>query len=117
MVPEGERWGQCIANRAFKTRVIDLVLLRLPALLLAGHPKRRLIVDYREPVEYQFCPAAGAVRREAIPELPPMGEADLKFTRHASRRDGPPRRAAPCREPPRPPRAPLPRPPLLHWRP
>jgi hypothetical protein len=85
MVPEGERWGQCIANRAFKTRVIDLVLLRLPALLLAGHPKRRLIVDYREPVEYQFCPAAGAVRREAIPELPPMGEADLKFTRHASR--------------------------------
>jgi hypothetical protein len=85
MVPDGERWGQCIANRAFKTRVIDLVLLRLPALLLAGHPKRRLIVDYREPAEFRFCPAAGTVQREAIPELPPMGEADLKFTRHASR--------------------------------
>ena len=34
MVPEGERWTQCIANRAFKTRVIDLVLLRLPHVLL-----------------------------------------------------------------------------------
>lgn len=85
MVPEGERWGQCIANRAFKTRVIDLVLLRLPGLLLQGRPQRRLIVDYREPAEFRFCPAAGTVQREAIPELPPMGEADLKFTRHASR--------------------------------
>jgi hypothetical protein len=83
MVPEGERWTQCMANRTFKTRVIDLVLLRLPTLLLRGHPKRRLIVDYQQPVEYRVesdgiccCP---------IQELPPMGEADLKFTRFADR--------------------------------
>lgn len=85
MVPEGERWGQCIANRAFKTRVIDLVLLRLPALLLQGKPGRRLIVDYQQPVEYRFCPSASAIQQEPLPDLPPMGEADLKFTRHASR--------------------------------
>ena len=85
MVPEGEHWSQCIANRTFKTRVIDLVLLRLPALLLQGRPKRRLIVDYQQPAEYAFDAQASLVRREIIQELPAMGEADLKFTRYASR--------------------------------
>ena len=54
MVPEGERWTQSIANRVFKTRVIDLVLLRLPMLLLRNRPDRRLIVDYQQPVEFRF---------------------------------------------------------------
>jgi hypothetical protein len=85
MVPEGELWTQCIANRTFKTRVIDLVLLRLPALLLQGKPRRRLIVDYQQPVEYAFDEQASMIRRAEIPDLPAMGEADLKFTRHASR--------------------------------
>lgn len=83
MVPEGERWVQCIANRVFKTRVIDLVLLRLPGLLLTGQPNRRLIVDYQQPVEYRF--AEGMVRRETLEELPALGEADLKFARFADR--------------------------------
>ena len=85
MVPEGERWSQCIANRAFKTRVIDLVLLRLPGLLLRGRPDRRLIVDYQQPVEYRFDAGEGAVRRETLEELPALGEADLKFARFADR--------------------------------
>lgn len=84
MVPEGEHWAQCIANRTFKARVIDLVLLRLPHLLLAGLPSKRLVVDYTRPVEYRFVPAAG-VQREELPDLEPLGEADVKFPRHAER--------------------------------
>jgi len=85
MVPDGERWTQCIANRTFKTKVIDLVLLRLPGLLLTDRPRRRLIVDYHQPVEYSFDPQTSMVTAELIEDLPAMGEADLKFTRFASR--------------------------------
>lgn len=85
MVPDGERWTQCIANRTFKTKVIDLVLLRLPGLLLQDRPKRRLIVDYHQPVEYSFDPQTSTVTAELIEDLPVMGEADIKFTRFASR--------------------------------
>lgn len=82
MVPDGDRWSQCMANRTFKTRVIDLILIRLPALLLKDRPDLRLIVDYHQPAEYRFI--GGTVRSELIPDLPAMGEADLKFTRYAS---------------------------------
>lgn len=81
MVPEGERWTQCIANRVFKTRVIDLVLLRLPAILLRGHPQRRLIVDYQAPLEYRQ--EEGRVVCQPLEGLPALGEADVKFTRFA----------------------------------
>lgn len=81
MVPDGALWMQCMANRTFKTRVIDLVLLRLPGLLLKDKPERRLIIDYHQPAEYRFDPTSGLVRSEAIAELPVLGEADLKFTR------------------------------------
>lgn len=87
MVPEGERWSQCIANRTFKTRVIDLVLLRLPTLLLHNKPNRRLIVDYHQPVEYRFNTEGNQVMRDCLDDLPAMGEADLKFTRFADRFD------------------------------
>lgn len=83
MVPDGERWSQCIANRVFKTRVIDLVILRLPGLLLTGKPQRQLIVDYQQPVAYRF--EDGRVVAETLEELPALGEADLKFTRFADR--------------------------------
>jgi hypothetical protein len=88
MVPDGVLWTQCMANRTFKTRVIDLVLLRIPMLVLKDRPERRLIVDYQQPAEYRFDPSSGMVRSELIPELPAMGEADLKFTRYASRFGG-----------------------------
>jgi hypothetical protein len=84
MVPEGAMWTACIANRTFKSRVIDLVLLRLPQLVLKDKPGKKLIVDYQQPVEYTFDPANG-VQRETIQELEAMGEADIKFTRFADR--------------------------------
>lgn len=85
MVPEGERWSQSIANRVFKTRVIDLVLLRLPILLLQHQGKRRLIVDYHQPVEYRFCTKENRVETRLLEDLPALGEADVKFTRFADR--------------------------------
>ena len=83
MVPEGQAWTHCISNRTFKTRVIDLVLLRLPHMLLQGHPKRRLILDYQAPVEMRCDPQDGSIQSRALPGFPVMGEADLKFTRYA----------------------------------
>lgn len=83
-VPEGEHWSQCIANRLFKARVIDLVLLRLPALLLLGRPGKRLVVDYLTPVEHSL-EADGRLRAAPLPDLEPLGEADVKFVRHADR--------------------------------
>jgi hypothetical protein len=88
MVPEGERWTQCISNRAFKTRVIDLVLLRLPHALLKagpGNARKRLIVDYQQPREYWYDQEERRVEWTAIDELGAMGEADVKFTRYADR--------------------------------
>ena len=89
MVPEGEQWTQCIANRTFKARVIDLVLLRLPQVLLTGgadHAKKRLIVDYGEPLLYQY--SAEERRVVCAPfeaGMRALGEADIKFTRYADR--------------------------------
>ena len=88
MVPEGERWTQCIANRKFKTRVIDLVLLRLPQLLLLSgeaHSKKRLIIDYHEPREYMYNREERHVTSQAMEGMPALGEADVKFPRYADR--------------------------------
>ena len=88
MVPEGDRWTHCIANRTFKTRVIDLVRLRLPQLLLSPgeqHRGKRLIIDYHEPREYRYNPEERRVTSEVITGMPALGEADVKFTRYADR--------------------------------
>jgi hypothetical protein len=89
MVPEGEHWTQCIANRTFKARVIDLVLLRLPPLLLPpgeAHAKKRLIVDYGEPLEYRYDTHERRVRCAPFEAgLAALGEADIKFARYADR--------------------------------
>jgi len=84
MVPEGERWTQCISNRTFKARVVDLIILRLPALLLHMKPSRRFVVDYQEPVEYRFNPGTNQIERKVLEGMPALGEADLKFARHAN---------------------------------
>jgi hypothetical protein len=87
MVPEGERWTQCIANRTFKTRVIDLIVLRLPQLLLPSgeqHRKKRLIIDYQQPREFQYNPDERRVTSAVVLGMPPLGEADVKFTRYTS---------------------------------
>jgi hypothetical protein len=86
MVPEGDHWTQCIANRKFKTRVIDLVILRLPQLLLPSgehHARKRLIIDYHEPRIYQYDPAEHRVQSALLAGMPALGEADVKFTRYA----------------------------------
>jgi hypothetical protein len=86
MVPEGERWMQCIANRSFKTRVIDLVILRLPHLLLLpgeAHSRKRLVIDYHEPRIFWFNPAEGRPTSQLMEDMPALGEADVKFARYA----------------------------------
>lgn len=82
MVPEGAKWLSSIANRSFKTKVIELVLWRLPHLLLAKHPAKTLIVDFRATTKYTWDLASSSVREEEI-DLPAMGEADVKFVRYA----------------------------------
>lgn len=80
-VPEGELWARCIGSRAFKARVIDLVLLRLPHLLLSTRPGKRLVVDYTRPVQYAF--EDGRLQRTVLEDLDCLGEADVKFPRYA----------------------------------
>ena len=77
---EGAAWQSQIMNRTFKARVIDLVMLRLPQMLLEKHPDKRLILDYRDVVEYSMTDGRIVARELA---LRPLGEADVKFTRYA----------------------------------
>jgi hypothetical protein len=79
--PSGDRWNQSIANRVFKSKVIALVVDRLPALLNLK-PDQTLIIDYAGcPKEFRM--GAAGIEVKEIPELLPMGEADVKFTRYA----------------------------------
>ena len=78
-VPQGERWQQCIANRTFKSKVIQLVIEQLTGPMLEIGEGQSLIVDYQgHPVQYlrggESLPRAG---------FAPLGEADVKFTRYA----------------------------------
>ena len=82
MVPEGAKWLSSIANRAFKTKVIELVLWRLPHLLLAKYPGKTLIVDFQTVNKYTWDPTSSSVRDEEM-DMTPMGEADVKFVRYA----------------------------------
>ena len=79
--PSGERWDQCIANRTFKSKVIKLVIDRLPGLLKLKEGQS-LIIDYAGcPTEFR---AGGeGVQARELQELVPLGEADVKFTRYA----------------------------------
>jgi hypothetical protein len=78
--PSGERWDQCIANRTFKSKVIAMVIARLPGLLQLKEGQA-LIIDYAGcPLEFR----AGELEGRPLPELLPLGEADVKFTRYAS---------------------------------
>jgi hypothetical protein len=80
--PSGERWDQCIANRTFKSKVIAMVIDRLPN-LLALKEGQTLIIDYAGcPKEFR-AGAGGNIEVRELPELVPLGEADVKFTRYA----------------------------------
>ena len=80
-VPSGEKWAQSIANRFFKTKVIAMVIQELPRALKLT-PTQTLIIDYAgTPEEYKMVD--GELRTRPLPDLAPLGEADIKFTRYA----------------------------------
>ena len=80
--PVGPHWDQCISNRVFKAKVIARVVETLPSLLKL-QPNQALIIDYAGvPTEYTARPDGALVTRP-LPELCPLGEADVKFTRYA----------------------------------
>lgn len=88
MVPEGEYWTQTISNRTFKTKVIELVSLRLPKLLLdkcENPSSKTIIIDYHQPVMYRLNPSKNMVEGITISDMPALGEADVKFPRWAER--------------------------------
>lgn len=80
MVPEGENWTQCMANRTFKNKVIELLVMRLPALILSKHPNKQVVIDYEVPQMFTLLPDGKLHREEQVGMLP-MGEADVKFCR------------------------------------
>jgi hypothetical protein len=80
-LPSGERWDQCISNRVFKSKVILMVIDRVPGLLNLT-PDQTLIIDYAGcPKEYRKGP--NGLEIKDLNELMPLGEADVKFTRYA----------------------------------
>jgi hypothetical protein len=84
MVPQGEQWIQHISNRAFKMRVIELIILRLPYLLLSKNPSKTIIIDYETPIKYTASTQDHRhfnIEQEALTDYAPLGEADVKFCR------------------------------------
>jgi len=78
-VPQGERWQQCISNRTFKSKVIQLVIRQLTGSLLDLGEGQSLIVDYQgHPVQY----LRGGESME-LTGFAPLGEADVKFARYS----------------------------------
>jgi hypothetical protein len=80
MVPEGESWTECISNRTFKVKVIELLVMRLPKLLLAKFPTKTIILDYDVPEKYTKN-EDGTIAVEVLSNMTPQGEADVKFTK------------------------------------
>jgi len=78
-VPQGERWQQCISNRTFKSKVIQLVIDQLTRSMLDLGEGQSLIVDYQgPPVRY-----LRGGESMTLSNFGPLGEADVKFTRYA----------------------------------
>lgn len=80
MVPEGESWTECISNRTFKVKVIEMLVMRLPKLLLARFPDKTVIIDYEVPEKYTRS-EDGVIKVEVLSHIAPQGEADVKFTK------------------------------------
>ena len=71
-----DEWDTLIMNRVFKTKVIKLIVDRIPSMirLNAG---QRLVLDYAgNPTAYTMD------GMEMYEDLPALGEADVKFTRY-----------------------------------
>jgi len=82
-VPTGENFTRCISNRAFKSKVIQLVIHRL-TMNLACSEGQCLVVDYTGAPVRHFSRASGR-EPEPIPGLEGnLGEADVKFVPYTS---------------------------------
>ena len=78
-VPQGERWQQCIANRTFKSKVIQLVIDQLTGSMIELGEGQSLIIDYQgHPTRY-----LRGGESMTMSGFKPLGEADVKFTRYA----------------------------------
>ena len=77
-VPPGEEFTRCISNRAFKCKVIQLVVHRLVSNLQCADGQC-LVVDYAGPPVRHYARSTGRAS-EPIPGLRGgLGEADVKF--------------------------------------
>jgi len=80
-VPESDVWGQYMANRTFKTRLIHLLTFTLGKRALQQlSPNQSLIIDWQDqPLLFR----GGALEPEPLTQLAPLGESDVKFVQYA----------------------------------
>ncbi len=81
-VPTGEHFTRCISNRAFKSKVIQLVIHRLTT-NLACSDGQSLVVDYTGVPTQHFSRASGLPPRAFPGVAGGLGEADVKFVPYA----------------------------------
>ena len=74
-------YNDFMRNRAFKRRVVQLVVETLPGILdLKGG--QELIIDYEScPIRFRYDVAEQKVVQDFMVDIPPMGECDVKCTR------------------------------------
>ena len=86
-----ENFNDKLANRIFKRRVLDMICNTLAehvVPMLPSDKDRALIIDYSScPIRF-VCPAGSTKfsikdRPDFMTDMPPMGEADVKFLRWA----------------------------------
>jgi hypothetical protein len=81
-VPQGERWTQCIANRVFKSKLIQLVIHRLTSKACMARLKegQSMILDYQGAPVRHFRDGTTLT----LSGMASLGEADVKFTRYTA---------------------------------
>jgi hypothetical protein len=84
------QYNEKLSNRIFKRRVIDMVCNRLVEHVRVSASERytrQLVIDYTGcPIVFEAKPMQPSFecgRPTFLPDLPPMGEADIKFLRWA----------------------------------
>lgn len=74
-------YNDCIRNRAFKRRVVQLIVETLPD-MLALDAGQALIIDYENcPVQFRRSAPGGKLEQVFMVDVPPLGECDIKCTR------------------------------------
>lgn len=72
-----------LMNRTFKTKVIELVIAKLPSRLKL-EPNQIFILDYKHVVEYTHQSFQHQIP-VVLPDFHPMGESDVKFCRYVEK--------------------------------